>query len=186
LRNALLASVSRSKLLASTGKVYSMIKKKKRKRPSFAPMGTPGAGPGWHRSASPRGAGRLGRALKRLPKGDITAPKQPEKSKARALAEWENEGGQVAAATSPAKPLRTPAKKGNNDSGKSRPRKQAPKDVKRGPAPSPQSPVGSAQQKRARTAAKDARQKEAGLEGRRVGKASASGKRAQARRNSKQ
>ncbi len=164
-----------------------MLEKKKRKRLSFAPVGTPGAGPEWHRSASLRGSGRLGRALKRSRKTATTAPKQPEKPKARALVEWENEGGGVDAAASPVKPSRTPAKKGNNSAGgKSRPREQTRNDVTSGPAPSTQSPVGSAQQKRAGTAAKYARKMEAGLEGRRIGKASASGKRAQARRDSKQ
>jgi len=164
-----------------------MLQKKKRKRLSVAPMGTPGAGPGWHRSASARGSGRLGRALKRSRKSAATTPEKPEKPKARALAEGENEGGGVDAASSPVKPSKTQAKKGTSKVGsKSRPRKQARKDVKSGPAPSTQSPVGSAQQKRARTAAKDARKQEAGLEGRRIGKASASGKRAQARRDSKQ
>jgi len=175
-----------------------MLQKKKRKPLSFAPMGTPGAGPGWHRSASLRGAGRLGRALKRSRKSAATTPEKPAKLKARALAEWENEGGEVGAASSPVKPSKTLAKKGTNKAGvksqkatseagaKSRPRKQARKDVKSGPVPSTQSPVGSAQQKRALTAAKDARKKEAGLEGRRIGKASASGKRAQARRDANQ
>jgi len=164
-----------------------MLQKKKRKPLSFAPMGTPGAGPGWHRSASLRGAGRLGRALKRSRKSAATTPEKPAKLKARALAEWENEGGEVDTASSPVKPSKTLAKKGTNKAGaKSRPRKQARKDVKSGPVPSPKSPVGSAQQKRALTAAKDARKKEAGLEGRRIGKASASGKRAQARRDAKQ
>ncbi len=164
-----------------------MLEKKKRKRLSFAPVGTPGAGPGWHRSASPRGSGRLGRALKRSRKSAATTPEKPEKPKARALAEWENEGGEVDAASSPLKPSRAPAKKGNNGAGdKSRRRKQPRNDVTSGPAPSTRSPVGSAQQKRARTAAKYARKMEAGLEGRRIGKASASGKRAQTRRDSKQ
>jgi len=164
-----------------------MSKKKKRKRLSFAPMGTPGAGPGWHRSASARGSGRLGRALKRSRKNAETMPEKSEKLKARALAEWENEGGEVDAASSPVKRSKKSAKKGASKAGgKSPPRKQARKDVKSGTVPSPQSPVGSAQQKRARTAAKFARKKEAGFEGRRIGKASASGKRAQARRDAKE
>ncbi len=164
-----------------------MIQKRKRKRLGLAPMATPGAGPGSHRSASLRRSGRLGRALKRLRMSDTTPPKQPEKPKARALAEWENEGGAVDAASSPMKPSKTPAKNGNtNAGGKSRPGEQTRNDVTSGPALSSPSPIGSAQQKRAQTAAKYARKKEAGLEGRRVGKASASGKRAQARRDAKQ
>jgi len=150
-------------------------------------MGTPGTGPGWHRSASLRGSGRLGRALKRSRKSPATTSEKPDKPKSPALAEWENEGGEVDAASSPVKPSKTKAKKGTtNAGGKSRPRKQTRNDITSGPAPSTRSPVGSAEQKRAQTAAKYARKKEAGLEGRRIGKASASGKRAQARRDSKQ
>ena len=175
-----------------------MIQKKKRKRLGFAPMGTPGAGRGWHRSAAARGSGRLGTALRRSRKSATTTPKPPKKPKAPALAEWENEGGEVDAPTAPVERSKKSAKKSTSKAGvksqkgtseaggKSRPRKQAGKDVTSGPAPSTQSPVGSARQKRARTVAKDARKKEAGLEGRRIGKASASGKRAQARRDSKQ
>ena len=164
-----------------------MVQKKKPKRQTFAPMGTPGAGPGWHRSASSRGSGRLGMALKRSRKSDITPQNQPEKPKARALAEWENDGGGADATSSTQKPSTPPAKKGNkNASSKSRPGEQTRNKLTSGPAPSTRSPVGSAQQKRARTAAKDARKKEAGLESRRIGKASASGKRAQARRDAAQ
>jgi hypothetical protein len=53
-------------------------------------------------------------------------------------------------------------------------------------APALQGPAaGSRRQLRATTAVKDARKKEAGLQGKRTGKASASGKRAQGRRDAK-
>jgi len=171
-----------------------MIQKKKRKRLSFTPTGTPGAGPGWHRSASLRGSGRLGSALKRSGKNAAATPGKPERPKARALGEPKNEVAKVDAASPPTKSSKTKAKKGNTaakkggtkSGGKSRPRERTGSGVIAGPAPATRSPVGSAKQKRARTAAKHARKKEAGLEGRRIGKASASGKRVQARRDSKQ
>jgi len=163
------------------------MRKQKPKRLSLAPKGAPGTGPGWHRSASTRGTGRLDRALKRSRKTAVTTPEKSENPKAGSLAKWENEGGEVAASSSPVKRPKTTAKKGSTKADeKSPPPKKARKIDKSGPAPSIQSPIGTAQQKRAQTAAKDARKKEAGLESRRIGKASASGKRAQARRDSNQ
>jgi len=173
-------------LLASIEKEISMLQKKKRKSLSFTPPGTPGAGPGWHRSASSRGSGRLGSALKRSRKSEPTTPIKDEKPKARVMAKREDEGAEIDE-SSLKKPLKKPASKGTTKSeGTSRPTKKTTKDVKSGPPPLTQSPVGSDKQKRAQTVAKDARKKEAGLEGRRIGKASASGKRVQARRDSKQ
>jgi len=167
------------------------MRKQKPKRLSLAPKGAPGTGPGWHRSASTRGTGRLDRALKRSRKTAVTTPEKSENPKAGSLAKWENEGGEVAASSSPVKRPKTKTstkakKESSKADEKSPPPKKARKIDKSGPAPSIQSPIDTAQQKRAQTAAKDARKKEAGLESRRIGEASASGKRAQARRDSNQ
>lgn len=163
-----------------------MVQKKKRKRLSLAPMGTPGRGLGTHRNASASGSGRLGRALKQVRKSATTAPRKPEKPKARALAERENEDGKVEATSLRVKRSKASAKKGTSKArGKSKPPKHSSSDVTSGPAASTKSPIGSRQQKRARTAAKNAKIKEAGIDSRRLGQVSARVKRAQARRDSK-
>jgi len=64
-------------------------------------------------------------------------------------------------------------------------KKAAPGAYSETDSPARKPPASDSNQLRARTTLKDARIKEAGLEGRRVGSVSASGKRAQARRDSK-
>jgi len=163
-----------------------MSKTKKLKLPSSAPLGIPGAGPGWHRSASQRGSGRLGSVLKQSRKSANNTPKKSENEKTRALAARETKVQKVDAAPQ-SKPSKKPVEMRNvSAGGESQPKEQKRNEMTTGPAPSIRSPVGSDQQKRARTAAKFARKKEAGLEGRRTGKASGSGRRVQGRRDSKQ
>lgn len=162
-----------------------MIKKKHR-RVGYGPMGTPGTGPGQHHRAAASGSGRLGRAMRSVVRNVATAPKMPKKTETRALARWENEGGEVEAASKPAEPSTTPEKKGRSSTRKkSRPPAQAGTVAMGGLPASKRSAADSTQQQRAMTVAKDDRIKEAGLGGKLTGTASAgaSALRAAATRN---
>ena len=169
-----------------------MRNKKRRQRLGIETVGLPGVGLGSHRSASPRGPGRLGKALKRSSKSATTTPEKPIKPKARALAKTDVQKADVDA-SSPVKQAKSSTKTVKTKvENTSVPRENPPKRMKSGPPPLTGSPTGSAKpptdsgkQIRAQIAEKEARQKEAGLEGRRTGKASASGKRVQARRDEK-
>ncbi len=168
-----------------------MRNQKRRQRLGIETVGLPGVGLESHRSASPRGPGRLGKALKRPTKKATTTPEKPNKPKSNALAKADVQNADVGA-SSPVKQAKSSTKKVKTKAEVvSLPKENPPKRMKSGPPPT-QSPMGSAKpptssakQIRAQADAKDARKKEAGLKGRRTGKSSASGKRVQARRDAK-
>jgi len=143
------------------------------------------------------GAGRLGRAMQesRSIESAMAPPKKMEDAKARAVARWENEGGRLEKATgvasstkrSPAtKPVPSaPAQRAKNPlkaQGDSAPPARSAKKVvlaslllgQDGP-----------ERRKAESRVKGSQIKRAGLESRLLGHVSASGKRAQARRDSK-
>jgi len=142
-------------------------------------------------------AGRLGSAMRdsRSTESPAAPAKKPDRTKARALTRWENEGGStgepatVAGSTkrSPAtKPVRSaPTRQAKKMSGATD--ESAPPS--RGAMKGPSSPVRPGQQsqksRKAESKLKGTRIKQAGLESRLLGHVSASGKRAQARRDSK-
>jgi len=163
-----------------------MRKKQQLESVSLIPVGTPQAGPVRPRTAALRDSGRLGTTMKRSHKNAATTPAKPEKPKARAQAERANGGAEFNSASSSVNPSKTPSKKSSTKADqRTLPKKKASNEARNLSTSSTPLPVDSAKQIRASTAAKDARLKEAGLEGRRTGKASASGKRVQARRDSK-
>ena len=160
----------------------NMIKNKKRSGIGYSPTGTPGMGMGHYHRAATNGSGRLGRAMRAI----VGNAGTPKKTMTRALARRAKGGGDIEAALQPSKPSAAPARKGiSNTSKKVRPPAQVGTVVAGGQPASKRTATDSTQQQRAMTAAKDARIKEAGLGGKRAGKASASGKRAQGRRDSK-
>lgn len=117
------------------------------------------------------------------------------KTKARATTRWENEGGEIETAASKSKASAAPTRPRGGETGKkssasAKPSEgEAPKQKRAKAGGKPQvmasTKIGSPQQKRAKTAAKHSRQEEAGLLSRRIGQVSASGNRAQAKRDSK-
>lgn len=129
------------------------------------------------------GTGRLGRALAEAKKLKPGTPKEPIKSKkeesssANALTEWENEGGQTPPGNVEAPSKAAVAKK----SVKKNNRKSAPSL----PNPQPVSGPNRSRQRKAKAAAKLSRIRRSGLKSRVLGHVSASGKRAQARRDAK-
>lgn len=135
------------------------------------------------RGLSRQGTGRLGRALAEAKKAKPGTPKQPKKpvkkrtSSVNASADREHEEGQ-----SPPRSARTPSKA-----------KVARKPVKKKkgtrasslPNPQPVSEPDRARQRKVKAAAKRSRIKRSGLKSRVLGHVSARGKRAQARRDSR-
>lgn len=142
------------------------------------------------------GAGRLGRAIQDSRSTEsATPPPKMQNAKARAVARWENEGGRTAKATvtasstkkSPAaKSVRSAAdkraKKTSNASDDSAPPTRG---AKNGPRASVLIGQNGPQRRKAESRVKTSKIKRAGIESRLLGHVSASGKRAQARRDSK-
>ena len=163
-----------------------MKKKAKRRRVGYGPMGTPGAGSGQTHASAVPGSGRLGRAMRSLAKKRAAPPTAVKQPTPGDLTRWANEGGEVGPAVPVSKPRTQSVKAENNTmANKSR---TATHIAERSPDESPaveRSRANLTNQVRATTAAKDARKQEAGLAGNRTGKSSASGKRAQGRRDSK-
>jgi len=179
---------------------------KTRKNKKLPRMGLPGltASPAagsqvgtTRRSGESRGgAGRLGRAIRDSRSTDSeTAPPQTKDAKARAAARWENEGGRAAKVTAvavstkrnpAAKPVRSApdkrAKKTRNAAGDPAPPALSAKKGTRASALLGQDGPG---RRKAESRANTSRIKRAGIESRLLGHVSASGKRAQARRDSK-
>ena len=160
--------------------------------PSMAPQ----AGTTRHPGKSNGGAGRLGRALRDARSAESTEPppKTPSAT-ARAVAGWENEGGRAAKGTVVAgstkkklatKPVKSPStqrvKKPLDAEAVSAP---AARGTKTAPRASPLLGQGRAKHRTAESRVKSSQVKRAGLESRVLGHVSASGKRSQARRDSK-
>lgn len=129
--------------------------------------GSTSPSPGSSRESSEQLGRTLGAANKKA-----AAHVQKNPSAAKALARWENEGGRAEAPPAEATPVSTAAEK------KSKPKPQ------NQPLSTPVSPDRS-NQRRAESRAKQSRIKRTGIRSRLRGHVSASGKRNQARRDSK-
>lgn len=142
--------------------------------------------------SSRRGAGRLGRALRvsRKKKGNGARSESSPEAKSPAWIRWENEGGRPGNSASGAASKDTSnggaAKRGDKSQGQPKKRlKSASAAAPKRPPASSDSRLNTARQRHAETAAKRARIKRTGLTSRVLGHVSARGKRAQARRDSK-
>jgi hypothetical protein len=132
-----------------------------------------GVAPGFSRP----GTGRLGRALAEARKEKSVAPKKKKRSSAKALARWQDEGGRTTPRSARAPTKAVVAQK----TATKKKRKRGPPEL----IPHPVSRPDSARLGRAKAAAKLSRIKRSGLDSRVRGHVSAKGKRAQARRDSK-
>ena len=146
--------------------------------------------------SSRRGAGRLGRALRvsRKKKGNGARSESSPEAKSPALIRWESEGGRPGNSASGAASKDASnggastrsAKRGDKSQGQPKKGlKSASAAAQKRPPASSDSRLNTARQRRAETAAKRARIKRTGLTSRVLGHVSARGKRAQARRDSK-
>ena len=163
---------------------------------AVSPAAKPKVGTTRHSDEAGSGGGRLGRAMKDARATESATPAPKIKGvKARAVARWENEGGRGAKAAaivgstkkSPAtKPARTTSALRIEESLDA---KTNPATLARGAKKEPRNtgPVGldATRQRKAEARAKDSQIERSGLDSRQLGHVSASGKRAQARRDSK-
>jgi hypothetical protein len=184
-RSPPLAGVERLK----RGRTPHMIGKKKRKRIGYGPMGTPAMGPPTLHKPAQRGSGRLARAINATRKDAALSPRDET-----ATAPSPDRGGKAATKTAPAgtkaarstaKAAAPPQRPNSSGSKRSGPSSSPAASGAKKAAATGLSP-NRAGQKRAESAAKRSRTKQAGLDGRRLGHVSARGKRAQARRDSKE
>jgi len=140
------------------------------------------------------GAGRLDRAMRDARSTDsATPPQKKQDARARAVGRWENEGGRTEKAaavagsserSSATKPVRSAAaQRGEKALNAKVDPASAARSTKKGPRASPL--LGHEKQRTAEARVKESRIKRAGLESRLLGHVSAAGKRAQARRDSK-
>lgn len=176
-------SVSRGQTFKKLQEDYmGRIAKRMRLRRGLLRMGNSLVDGGVAPILSRRGAGRLGRALAESRKEKPSAPKKPRKPKkkqqtsTKTLARRENEAGQTTPRRA-APPKTAVARK----SAKKKNRRRRPPAI----TPPPVSRPDRARQRQAKAAAKLSRIRRTGLNSRVLGHVSARGKRAQARRDSK-
>lgn len=177
----------------------SIRKNRKLLRPGLPGLtASPAAGPQvgiTRRSRQSRGgAGRLGRAMRDARSTDsATPPLKKQNARARAAPRWENEGGRTPkAAVVAGSSKRSAATKPVPSASAQRAQKPLNAEVDsaspaRGTKKGPHASLllGHQKQRKAESRVKESRIERAGLESRLLGHVSASGKRAQARRDSK-